>query len=124
MDQETDTTKKSEKEKIIQKSGEKTTKKKKIKEDLNYSIYIFKILKEIHPNFSISKNAMAIMNSFMSDLFQRIVSEASHLVQYTKSSTLTSRDVQTATRLLVSGNLAKHSMSQGTKAITKYIANK
>ncbi|KAL3246879.1 hypothetical protein MRX96_057386 [Rhipicephalus microplus] len=39
-------------------------------------------------------------------------------------STITSREVQTAVRLLLPGELAKHAVSEGTKAVTKYTSSK
>jgi histone H2B len=63
---------------------------------------------------------MSIMNSFVNDIFERIASEASRLAHYKKRSTITSREIQTAVRLLLPGELAKHSVSEGTKAVTKY----
>lgn len=63
---------------------------------------------------------MSIMNSFVHDLFERIAGEASKLAQYGGTKTLTSREVQTAVRLLLPGELAKHAVSEGTKAVTKY----
>ncbi|KHJ87110.1 core histone H2A/H2B/H3/H4 [Oesophagostomum dentatum] len=70
-----------------------------------------------------SSRAMSIMNSFVNDLFERIAAEASRLAHYNKHSTLTSREVQTAVRLVLSGELAKHAVSEGTKAVTKYSAS-
>ena len=64
------------------------------------------------------------MNSFVNDIFERIASEASSLARYNKRSTITSREMQTAVRLLLPGELAKHAMSQGTKAVTKYTSFK
>ena len=43
-----------------------------------------------------------------------------NVYRYNKKSTLTSREVQTAVRLLLPGELAKHAVSEGTKAVTKY----
>lgn len=60
------------------------------------------------------------MNSFVQDLFERIADEAGKLSVYSKSKTLTSREIQTAIRLLLPGELAKHAVSEGTKAVTKY----
>jgi len=37
--------------------------------------------------------------------------------------TVTSREVQTAVRLVLAGELAKHAVSEGTKAVTKYNMN-
>lgn len=39
---------------------------------------------------------------------------------YNKKSTLTSREIQTGVRLLLPGELAKHAVAEGTKAVTKY----
>ena len=50
----------------------------------SFGIYIYKVLKQVHPETGISKKAMAIMNSFISDSFDRITNEASKLVRYTK----------------------------------------
>ena len=63
------------------------------------------------------------MNSFVNDIFGRISSEAGSRVKYSKSKTLTSREVQTAIRLILPGELAKHAVSEGTKAVTKYTSN-
>uniref|UniRef100_A0A667XE93 H2B clustered histone 13 n=2 Tax=Myripristis murdjan TaxID=586833 RepID=A0A667XE93_9TELE len=43
---------------------------------------------------------MGIMNSFVNDIFERIAGEASRLAHYNKRSTITSREIQTAVRLL------------------------
>ncbi|KAB7494355.1 Histone H2B [Armadillidium nasatum] len=56
------------------------------------------------------------MNSFVNDIFERIAAEASRLAHYNKRSTITSREIQTAVRLLLPGELAKHAVSEGTKA--------
>ena len=37
---------------------------------------------------------------------------------------ITSREIQTAVRLLLPGELAKHAVSEGTKAVTKYTSSK
>lgn len=95
-------------------------KKKKKKRAESYSIYIYKVLKQVHPDTGISSKAMSIMNSFVADLFERIASEAAKLSNYNNSKTLTSREIQTAVRLLLPGELAKHAVSEGTKAVTKY----
>jgi len=65
---------------------------------------------------------MAIMNSFVNDTFDRLTNEAVRLSRYNKRMTLTSREIQTAVRLLLPGELAKHAVSEGTKAVTKYSA--
>ena len=105
------------------KSGKsKDGKGKKRKE--SYAIYINKVLKQVHPDIGVSSKAMSIMNSFVNDMFERIAAEASRLAHYNKRSTITSREIQTAVRLLLPGELAKHAVSEGTKAVTKYTSSK
>ncbi|XP_038573757.1 late histone H2B.L4 [Micropterus salmoides] len=103
--------------------GEKKV-KRKAKRRETYAMYIYKVLKQVHPDTGVSSRAMSIMNSFVNDLFERIATEASRLAQYNKRSTITSREVQTAVRLLLPGELAKHAVSEGTKAVTKYTSSK
>ncbi|CAL8366532.1 unnamed protein product [Boreogadus saida] len=98
--------------------------KKRGKRRETYAMYIYKVLKQVHPDTGISSKAMSIMNSFVNDLFERIATEASRLAQYNQRSTITSREVQTAVRLLLPGELAKHAVSEGTKAVTKYTSSK
>ena len=107
-----------------QKSISKSDKRVKRKRKESYGTYIYKVLKQVHPDTGISSKAMLIMNSFVNDIFERIASEASLLAQYNKRSTITSREVQTAVRLLLPGELAKHAVSEGTKAVTKYTSSK
>ena len=85
-------------------------------------MYIYRVLKQVHPETGISKRSMSIMNSFINDVFEKIYTEATKLVQYNKKHTLSSREIQTAVRLLLPGELAKHAVSEGTKAVTKYSA--
>ena len=99
-------------------------KKKRKRRKESYSIYIYKVLKQVHPDTGISSKAMSIMNSFVNDIFERIAAEASRLAHYNKRSTITSREIQTAVRLLLPGELAKHAVSEGTKAVTKYTSSK
>jgi len=85
-----------------------------------FSLYIYKVLKQVHPDTGVSKKAMNIMNSFINDIFERIALESSKLVRYNKKRTLSSREIQTAVKLLLPGELAKHAISEGTKAVTKF----
>ena len=63
-----------------------------------YNSYIFKVLKQVHPDTGISKKGMSVMNSFINDIEGRISEEGGKLARYNKSKTLTSREVQTAVR--------------------------
>lgn len=82
---------------------------------------------------------MAILNSFVNDIFERIATEASsklpliawislvnpfapELASYSKKSTISSREIQTSVRLILPGELSKHAISEGTKSVTKFSA--
>ena len=121
--------------KTVSKKGEKkaapikskpTTEKKKRRKSRkeSYAIYIYKVLKQVHPETGISSKAMSIMNSFVNDIFERIAGEASRLAHYNKKHTISSREIQTAVRLHLPGELSKHAVSEGTKAVTKYTSSK
>ncbi|XP_059197270.1 uncharacterized protein LOC131977843 [Centropristis striata] len=110
--------------KAVSKAVTKSGKKRRTKRKESYAIYVYKVLKQVHPDTGISSKAMGIMNSFVSDIFERIAGEASRLAHYNKRSTITSREIQTAVRLLLPGELAKHAVSEGTKAVTKYTSSK
>ena len=68
----------------------------------------------------VSKKGMSILNSFINDIFERVTGEAGKLARFNKKATLSSREVQTAVRLVLPGELAKHAVSEGTKAVTKF----
>eukprot|EP01083_Nonionella_stella_P027750 76449_1 len=88
-----------------------------------YNIYIYKVLKQVHPEIGVSKRAMQVLNSFVEDVFDRICTEAGRLCQYSKKHTLGAREVQAATALVLPGELAKHAQSEGTKSVNKYMAS-
>ncbi|XP_067884296.1 histone H2B 1/2-like [Heterodontus francisci] len=110
--------------KTVSKPSAKGGKRRRKSRKESYSIYIYKVMKQVHPDTGISSKAMSIMNSFVNDIFGRIAGEASRLAHYNKRSTISSREIQTAVRLLLPGELAKHAVSEGTKAVTKYTSSK
>ena len=103
--------------KAPKKAATATRSKKRVE---SYSTYIYRVLKQVHPDTGISKKGMSIMNSFINDIFERIAGEAGKLATYNKKATLSSREIQTAVRLMLPGELAKHAVSEGTKAVTKF----
>ncbi|XP_013109000.2 histone H2B-like [Stomoxys calcitrans] len=77
--------------------GDKT--KRRIKRKESYAVYIYKVLKQVHTDTGIPSKAMNIMNSFVNDIFDRIA--ASRLAHCNKRCTITSREIQSAVRLLL-----------------------
>ena len=102
-------------------SGAATTTRRRKKRHESFNLYIFKVLKQVHPQMGMSKKAMAIMNSFVGDTFDRIAREAATIVKYNKRSTLDARAVACACKLIFPGELAKHAETEANKAVQKYI---
>lgn len=90
----------------------------------SFAIYFLKVLKNIHVGLSLSQQSVSVLDSFVKDMFERIASEASFLARQARSSTINSREIQTAVRLLLPGELCKHAISEGTMAMVRYISNK
>ena len=100
------------------KEGRKSAGKRRHVE--TYSVYIYRVLKQVHPELGISKKGMSIVNSFVNDIFERLTAQASELVRCHKKRTLSSREVQTAVRFVLPNELAKHAVAEGIKACTKH----
>lgn len=83
-----------------------------------------RILRTVHNQLGMSKKAMGAMNSFIQDTYDKIKIEACNLVNLSNKATITSREIQTAARLILPGELAKHAITEGAKAVTKYTNTK
>lgn len=85
---------------------------------------LYKVLKQVHPDTGIHADAMQFVVQLVQHSGDNIASKASHLAEYLGpvrgSTCVTSREIQTAVRLILPGELAKHAVSEGTKAVTKY----
>ena len=104
--------------------GAKKVGKRSKKRTETYSSYVFKVLRQIHPETGISRKAMDIMNSFVNDIFEKIATEAGRLARNNNKATLSSREIQTAVRLCLPGDLARHAVSEGSKSVAKFTSNK
>ena len=91
---------------------------------VRFSAYIFRVLKQVHPELSMTNKAMRVMNDFMHDIFTRLVDEAAGLVKVANKSTLSSAEFQTATRLILPGELSKHAVSDATKAVSNFMKSR
>ena len=89
------------------KGGKRKTKavKRRRTRKQSYGRFIFRVLKQVHPDVGISSKGMSIMNSFVNDIFERLAGEASKLAHHNKRKTISSREVQTSVRLLLPGEL-------------------
>nr|XP_025717893.1 late histone H2B.L4-like [Callorhinus ursinus] len=86
----------------------------------SFTTYFPRVLRHVHKGLSPSQKTMSVMDSFIKDVFEHIADEASRLARSNKCSTIMSREIQTAMRLLLPREIGKHAVSEATKAITRY----
>lgn len=103
--------------KSSQSKAARVAKKAHRKPRRNWNRYVSKSLKSINKSLTMSSKTAAIINSFVDDMFQKIASEAANIVRANKRRTLGSREIQTAVRLVLPAELAKHAMAEATRAI-------
>jgi len=88
----------------------------------NFSIYIKKILTQVHPDLKLSKEVKIFMNDLLATFLNQFIHDTVILMDHNRSKTLSSRDVQSTVRLFFVGTIAKHAVSEGTKVVTKFVS--
>jgi len=84
----------------------------------SFKTYISRVLKQTaKTKLTLSSKAAAVLNSFVLHQLDVIATQAAQVARVNKKSTLGSHEIQTAVRLVLPAELAKHAMAEGTKAI-------
>lgn len=104
-----------------EKSGTRKSARQKQQQQWHY--YINKIRRNTHKDYSLSRRSMAVLGSFVEDMFERLATEAVNVAHISKVKTLTGREIQMAVRLLMGGELRKYGMCEGTRAVHSYNTN-
>ena len=104
----------------VSRSPKPIKKRRNHKKRGSFSYFIFKLLKQVYAELGITTKGIAIIDSFVFDFFERVSSEAGKLCKANKSKTITSRDIQTAVRFLLSGELLMNAINESQKALTTY----
>ena len=98
--------------------GEK--KEKQVKKNFDsYALYISRVLKSVFPNMGITFPSITIMDCFVRDIFERIALEAASLARNSGKTTISVREIETATKLILKGDLNKHAVSEGQSAVKR-----
>lgn len=106
-----------------QSSGSGENKKQRRRKKIpRLNIYISKVLKQVHPDKNISRKSMMIISNLLMDVQERLALEAAKVAAYSKKKTIGKREIETATKLVLRGELIKHALSEGQKAVTKFTA--
>ena len=97
-------------------STEQRAYKKKRTESFN--LYIFKVLKQVHPEIGMSKRAMTVMNGFVHDTLDHIVNAASNIVKYNERSTMDARASQCHSKLVFHGGLSMYAVTETNRMLS------
>lgn len=100
-------------------TGRRTRRKKP--NTTSYTTYIYKVLKNVNPEIGISSKTLRVMDSFCQDMFEQICSEAGRIARYNKKHTITAKTVQSACQIVLPGQIQIHAISEGNKAVTKFL---
>jgi histone H2B len=80
------------------------------------------ILAGLNTKIGLSTNGRYAIASFIGAVRTLIVEEAIRLAHVNGRTTISARDIQSAVRLVLPGELAKLAVSEGTKAVTAFNA--
>jgi histone H3/H4 len=86
----------------------------------NYSLYIRKVLRQVHPDTTITKDALSQVNSMINTVCNRLAQKASKLAVYSNHKTIREEEIHSAVRLIIPGGLRRHAISEGTGALVKF----
>ncbi len=86
----------------------------------SFQTYIYRVLKEVKPELGISKQCMSLINNVLAELFIKIMTESRNLMIFSKKQTLSSKEIETAVKLLFPGELQKLAIQTSRASMQKY----
>ena len=89
----------------------------------SYSVYLTRVLKEIHPDLGINEKAMNIMDSFVKGLYEQLAIEASRVAKNLRRKSLSYREIEASIRVVLPEGLAKRAMDKGNLAVATLNSN-
>ncbi|ELP86594.1 histone H2B, putative [Entamoeba invadens IP1] len=96
------------------------SKKREVKKNFDsYALYISRVLRSVFPDIGITLPSVSVMDSFVRDVFERIAIDASALSRNSGKATVTQKEIETATKLILRGDLSKHALSEGNSAVLR-----
>ena len=98
--------------------------KKVFRDEDNLRVYIFRVLKEVHPETGISKTAISTLNSIILEVYRNLAANARELCMKSDHKILTPQDIQTAIKIVFPGEICKHAINEGTRALTTFNSQK
>lgn len=88
----------------------------------DFSPDITALSKTMQPDQTFTADALDEMNKLANIIVEKVMKAVNIIIASSKAKTVTSRDIQSAVRLVFQGELAKHAVSEGTKYVTRWNA--
>jgi len=89
-----------------------------------FGSYIHTIMKQVGGNHvSVSSDAMLLLNGIATDFQGRLINKSNQYAKFDNKTTLKAKHARAAVKALLKGDLQEHAISEGAKALDKYLTN-
>lgn len=89
-----------------------------------FDTYIYRVLKQVHHDGGMSGDGLVAMNNIVTIIVRNIMDKVNRLMLSVKRKTISVNEIESAVKLYMPGELEKHSLSEGNKAVKKYVSAK
>ncbi|GBN95428.1 hypothetical protein AVEN_183087-1 [Araneus ventricosus] len=96
---------------------QRVRRKKQRREELSFKPYILRMKKIVSPDIKLSSIALEGLDNLLSNVYQMYCSEFQLLSSHTKIKTLSDKDVESATKLCMPGNLKNKAVNNGRRCV-------
>lgn len=86
----------------------------------SYKSYIKKLLKDLHPEISLTAKSLRVLDECVADMLGRIADESRRCAEKTKKQTIKVNDIKASVKLVYGGDLAIHAIAEGMMALEYY----
>ena len=90
---------------------------------ISFVPYIYRVVKQVHPDIGITVEAMNVMRSLVDYLAISILKRTKALMQLGKRQTVSSKEIRTGTQLSSPEEFGKYAAGAGARAVTMYNAS-
>ena len=105
--------------KELKKNKDGTTRKRA--DHTRWATYIFKVLRHLHSDMGISSKAMSVLESLCDDVIDQLGTASAELARMANGHTIGSREMLSATMLVVPGELGRRASAEGGKVFAKFM---
>jgi histone H2A len=89
-------------------------------ENIRFDSFIFKLLKTVHPDHGISRDALATINNLVKIIIKDLVAVTNLLLLSSSKTTLSSKEIRYAVNIVFHDYLAKAAIANGEGAVKIY----